>query len=284
VWPEGITEEGYDIFMGNMGDKAMYAGPDNHHLDYSAGYPLYRSSGSFLTLKTAASSNAWSLFDPFDGDLWVASLFAFLATGIIIFGMDSLLASHASLELAAAKAKAKLATDAETRRDGTSTSASGDGDASRPLTLTERNGGGCGGGNGADAGLSGGSLVESARNCAYCVYHALAMLLGGEEYEWQSASSKLLRLGTLFLVLILGSTYTANLAAFFTRPAYVIHGPKTLADLRDAHVCIPYDAWSYSVSPFVKSVVVPPYSESNTMEENGQFCHNLLKERKADAW
>jgi hypothetical protein len=48
-------------------------------------------------------------------------------------------------------------------------------------------------------------------------------------YEWQSPASKLLRLGTLFVVLILVATYTANMAAFFTVPECVM---LSLAQLR----------------------------------------------------
>jgi hypothetical protein len=48
-------------------------------------------------------------------------------------------------------------------------------------------------------------------------------------YEWQSPASKVLRLGTLLVVLILVATYTANMAAFFTVPACVM---LSLAQLR----------------------------------------------------
>jgi len=38
-----------------------------------------------------------------------------------------------------------------------------------------------------------------------------------------------LRLGLLFFVLIMVSTYTANLAAFFTAPTFTIFGPEVRA-------------------------------------------------------
>ena len=37
-------------------------------------------------------------------------------------------------------------------------------------------------------------------------------------------SGRILRAGLLFLVLITGATYTANLAAYFTAPAIVVRG------------------------------------------------------------
>ena len=43
--------------------------------------------------------------------------------------------------------------------------------------------------------------------------------------------------GFLFVVLILVSTYTANLAAFFNRPAFEIVGPQNYAQALDATVC-----------------------------------------------
>lgn len=64
------------------------------------------------------------------------------------------------------------------------------------------------------------------RSLLHSHYHTFAAYLQGDDYEWVSGPERLLRLGLLFLVLISISTYTANLAAFFTAPNVVIHGPK----------------------------------------------------------
>eukprot|EP00662_Eupelagonemidae_sp_cell21_P056666 gene56666-biopygen117700 len=63
----------------------------------------------------------------------------------------------------------------------------------------------------------------SWKGIATSVYHAWAFLMGGEDFEWLNWPGRCMRLTFLFLVLILAATYTANLAAFFTAPAYQVH-------------------------------------------------------------
>lgn len=61
------------------------------------------------------------------------------------------------------------------------------------------------------------------RPCEYLVrvpdslYHTVAALCGGEEYQFRGLSGELLRLGLLsvWCSLVMQSTYTASLAAFF---------------------------------------------------------------------
>ena len=90
-------------------------------------------------------------------------------------------------------------------------------------------------------------------------YHAWAFLLGGEDIEWPSAPAKLLRLALLFLVLILASTYTANLAAFFNKPSFTIGGPKNYDELRVATACQPFLLGQQAVyEQFVGSIIGPP--------------------------
>jgi hypothetical protein len=71
-------------------------------------------------------------------------------------------------------------------------------------------------------------------------YHAVSMIFGGDDLEWPSnLSSRLLRMGWLFFILISVSSYTANLASFFTAQAFSIEGPQDLTALRSATVCKP---------------------------------------------
>jgi hypothetical protein len=51
----------------------------------------------------------------------------------------------------------------------------------------------------------------------------------GDDYDWSLGPDRVLRLGLLFFVLIMVSTYTANLAAFFTAPNFTIFGPQVRA-------------------------------------------------------
>ena len=43
-------------------------------------------------------------------------------------------------------------------------------------------------------------------------YHSWATLLGGEDHKWMLVSGRIFRITLLFVVLIIGATYTANLA------------------------------------------------------------------------
>lgn len=70
-------------------------------------------------------------------------------------------------------------------------------------------------------------------------YHAWILIFGGDDLEWTSnVSSKLLRVGWLFFVLISVSSYTANLASFFTAASYAIEGPQDMTALRAATACL----------------------------------------------
>eukprot|EP01047_Picozoa_sp_COSAG01_P074687 COSAG01_NODE_12558_length_1719_cov_2.241358_1_plen_443_part_01 len=148
---------------------------------------------------------------------------------------------------------------------------------------------------------------------AKSIYYAWVALLGGEEHESLSVASKLLRVGMLFMILIIGATCesaahprtlsapprpmathqimpsacrassgprtslrlrnlsfvcvvdTANLAAFFTAPNVVVHGPTDLDTLSRSKVCYLYEEWlSFTTIPaFVQSIVFPPSPPSN---------------------
>jgi hypothetical protein len=75
----------------------------------------------------------------------------------------------------------------------------------------------------------GGEKSAGLKKVPKALYHAFAGLLGGEDYEWMTWPARILRLGVLFFCLIINSTYTANLASFFTKQGFTIHGPKGMA-------------------------------------------------------
>eukprot|EP01062_Namystynia_karyoxenos_P020908 TRINITY_DN17931_c0_g1_i1.p1 TRINITY_DN17931_c0_g1~~TRINITY_DN17931_c0_g1_i1.p1 ORF type:complete len:530 (+),score=116.54 TRINITY_DN17931_c0_g1_i1:122-1711(+) len=128
----------------------------------------------------------------------------------------------------------------------------------------------------------------------YSVYHSFAFMLGGEDIEWFTWSGRVLRLTFLFTVLIITSTYTANLAAFFTAPAWKIHGPKDMQQLRTARACSLWDNQSYvlpdnttgvlmnPVVAYVGELIAPPQSIS--YDEQVRWCHSALKDRRADVF
>jgi len=117
---------------------------------------------------------------------------------------------------------------------------------------------------------------------AKAIYHSWAALLGGEDYEWVSWPGRMLRLGLLFMVLLVGSTYTANLASFFTNPSFRIHGPVDRVSLLDATACILDEAVAAIAAPFVKSVIAP----NETLEHSArrQWCHDALQTGLAAVW
>ncbi|CAL6344664.1 unnamed protein product [Bathycoccus prasinos] len=90
------------------------------------------------------------------------------------------------------------------------------------------------------------------------LYHTFAAVLGAEsaefEYEMVSASllGRLFRLGLLFLVLMVGATYTANLASFLIQSnASIYHGPTTLEELKQSTACIQQTIATPLIEPYV---------------------------------
>ena len=60
------------------------------------------------------------------------------------------------------------------------------------------------------------------------LYDAWVTFLGGEEREAITWPERIVRVAFLFFILITVSTYTANLAAFFTQSGVTVHGPKNM--------------------------------------------------------
>jgi len=121
------------------------------------------------------------------------------------------------------------------------------------------------------------------RSIIMSLYHATAALTGGEDYEWLSGPSRLFRLGLLFLILILTATYTANLAAFFTKPQVKVYGPKDLTELRTARPCITIEDMGQFLHLYTGSFIKPTaedYAQNNVLK----FCHDALREKRADVW
>ena len=92
------------------------------------------------------------------------------------------------------------------------------------------------------------------------VYHGLVNFFDGETYEgYTTAPMKVLRFGTIFVVLVLTSTYTANLAAFFTRPSFKLHGPEDMSALEESVACVQDDVMQQTVQPYARRVIWPTH-------------------------
>eukprot|EP00931_Biecheleriopsis_adriatica_P012609 TRINITY_DN113808_c0_g1_i1.p1 TRINITY_DN113808_c0_g1~~TRINITY_DN113808_c0_g1_i1.p1 ORF type:complete len:540 (+),score=67.43 TRINITY_DN113808_c0_g1_i1:22-1641(+) len=114
-------------------------------------------------------------------------------------------------------------------------------------------------------------------------YHIGAFLFSGEEYEWTTWPSRMLRLGMLVILLVSTASYTANLAAFFTAPDFKILGPRDMMHLQSASACT---TWSLSVPAaenFVASLVTPP-AHLERVQEREDWCIQKLKSREVDVF
>jgi len=116
------------------------------------------------------------------------------------------------------------------------------------------------------------------------VYHSWAAFLGGEDYEWLTAPAKILRIALLLLVFISGATYTANLAAFFTKPSFNLVGPQNLDELETSTVCVSYPQNSFVATPYVKNIIFPPMSFGLAYAPRAEWCLEQMRAGKADAF
>jgi hypothetical protein len=118
-------------------------------------------------------------------------------------------------------------------------------------------------------------------------YHTLAACFGGEDAEWFTAPERLLRLSLLGLVLVSVSTYTANLAAFFTRETHIVGGPKDYAAFSDARVCVTSAGYISIIQPHVPHVPITVAQTSGDISESSEvdnlvWCHERLRDGSAD--
>lgn len=102
-------------------------------------------------------------------------------------------------------------------------------------------------------------------------YHTFSACVGGEDYEWISGPMRVLRLSLLTFVLVIGSTYTANLAAFFTAPSFTILGPTNSDEFKAAVVCTNSNM-ANRLAPFVKGTVVLPFPSEPSAGQNKNQC------------
>jgi hypothetical protein len=118
---------------------------------------------------------------------------------------------------------------------------------------------------------------DAVATCADRLYHAAAALLGGDEYEHARLGrmARLYRLGLLFLVLTFSATYTANLAAFLTKPKFTLHGPRNSQELKLARACLRWPQFAEVHAAFVGSVVLPPPEVAPYRTAQVNATHNV---------
>jgi len=144
---------------------------------------------------------------------------------------------------------------------------------------------------------------ECCTDWCHRVYYAWSALLGGgEEFDSITTPARLLRLALLFLVVLITTTYTANLAAFLTEAHMEIKGPSALPDLwTSSVVCTPFDptdpdgGHSFAIQSYAQNIIWPRHMPTTTeLEESGatswqdeernDWCIQQVSEGAADIW
>eukprot|EP01065_Artemidia_motanka_P004254 TRINITY_DN12033_c0_g1_i1.p1 TRINITY_DN12033_c0_g1~~TRINITY_DN12033_c0_g1_i1.p1 ORF type:complete len:443 (+),score=135.27 TRINITY_DN12033_c0_g1_i1:46-1374(+) len=124
---------------------------------------------------------------------------------------------------------------------------------------------------------------------ASSVYNSFLLLLGSDEYEWSKLGipGRALRVGALFFVLLTVSTYTANLAAFFTRPTVSLSGPRDRQQLGDSPVCsatLPMMIRRDIIERFVFNLTATSPEVRGSVSAEVQKCYTDLQSGRVAAW
>ena len=101
------------------------------------------------------------------------------------------------------------------------------------------------------------TLSAGVESAATQLYHATALLLAGDDFEWLRGPGRAFRLGFLFFALVTSATYTANLAAFLTRPNVKVLGPQTMDDLATSVACVEYESLVAMLGSLVAGTISP---------------------------
>eukprot|EP01065_Artemidia_motanka_P015081 TRINITY_DN18973_c0_g2_i1.p1 TRINITY_DN18973_c0_g2~~TRINITY_DN18973_c0_g2_i1.p1 ORF type:complete len:533 (+),score=186.68 TRINITY_DN18973_c0_g2_i1:46-1599(+) len=135
---------------------------------------------------------------------------------------------------------------------------------------------------------AGAGLVLRCTDTAFSVWSAM---LGSDDFQWSKLSQpgRILRIGMLLFVLITISTYTANLAAFFTRPLWRLHGPSSMEGLKGAKVCVAalqQLGQTEALAGVVGSVAARASNDilSENLERDFEYCLQQLRSGAADIW
>lgn len=123
------------------------------------------------------------------------------------------------------------------------------------------------------------------------VYYVFCTILGAEspEFEYEMISGSLLgriyRIGLLFLVLMVGATYTATLASVLIKSnAIIYHGPSTLEELKESTACILITTSTSTVLPYIGRNAPNPLTikEQANATLNEKWTHAALMNGECD--
>eukprot|EP01060_Flectonema_neradi_P001404 TRINITY_DN10847_c4_g1_i1.p1 TRINITY_DN10847_c4_g1~~TRINITY_DN10847_c4_g1_i1.p1 ORF type:complete len:540 (+),score=87.57 TRINITY_DN10847_c4_g1_i1:67-1686(+) len=112
------------------------------------------------------------------------------------------------------------------------------------------------------------------------LYFALTtLMIGGEGYEVVTWLGRFLRIGTLFYVLIIQSTYTANLASILTAKTIKSDGPTTLEEAQNSIICCPYGKADPSCH---NDLWISPPDDITGAQEGIDWCTEKLQTKVVD--
>jgi len=131
----------------------------------------------------------------------------------------------------------------------------------------------------------GSEKLPSLRDLLIFTYHSVSMVLDGEEFDrWRTLSLRLARVGMLFFVVVFSATYTANLAAFFTKPAFRLEGPITYQALSQAKTCVQQSVILSVVEQSIgPSYILPPPDVQMDLLATQEWCAAAVLDGRADA-
>ena len=109
------------------------------------------------------------------------------------------------------------------------------------------------------------------------LYSTTAACLGGEDYEWAKTwPMRVLRCALLLFIVVLVSTYTANLASFFTRPSRTLHGPRDDYEATNSRICVRHGYISNAiVQRFTRTYDTLPGTRDNPFTEGPMSTSKL---------
>ncbi|KAL1503481.1 hypothetical protein AB1Y20_011965 [Prymnesium parvum] len=132
-------------------------------------------------------------------------------------------------------------------------------------------------------GGGGSSRQSSVRRMLNSIYHSWAFLLQGSTVVCRTPAQKLARIAMLFFALVLVATYTAQLAAVFTRPEFVLRGPTSWSEVFSAEVCVLSTANERAAKKVASKYFLPPPDVSFGGLDSMKYCSSAVSEGRASA-
>ena len=121
--------------------------------------------------------------------------------------------------------------------------------------------------------------AAAAERIAQSTYHMAALILSGDDMEYPTAPLRIVRIAALLLALVLTATYTANLAAFFTKTTYLLEGPADYTELLSSAACGVLRSSAQGIEEYAQTILSPPINFSEP--DKWSYCQDALTSGEA---